>query len=55
MNSEALIILICVFLEIIFRLIPTRKNISFIDTLKSVMMQIHSLIDIMIPNVKKES
>lgn len=55
MNNEALIVLICIFLEIAFRLIPTKKNISFIDTLKQVMMQIHSLIDIMIPNVKKES
>lgn len=49
------ILIVAVVLEVLFRLLPTKFNISIIDQVKNVALQLHSLIDIIIPNNRLEN
>jgi len=44
------ILIAAVVLEILFRLIPTKFNLSIIDQVKNVAIQLHTLVDVIIPN-----
>lgn len=52
--ETAIIFSLALILEFLVRVIPTKVNLSIIDKIKSVALQLHSLIDIMIPNNVKE-
>ena len=53
MNSLLLVILAFCF-ELAVRLIPTKINYSAIDKFKEVALQLHNIVDIIIPNVIKD-
>jgi len=53
MVTTYIIIALAVLLELSVRIIPTKVNFSIIDKVKEVALQLHGLIDILIPNVKK--
>jgi hypothetical protein len=40
--------------EVSLRLLPTKVNFSMIDNFKEIALKVHALIDVIIPNVKKE-
>jgi hypothetical protein len=40
--------------EIALRLYPTTFNFSFLDRLKNTMLALHNLVDIVLPNNKKD-
>ena len=40
--------------EISLRLLPTKLNFSMIDNFKDIALKVHSLIDTIIPNVRKD-
>lgn len=49
------VIVICaIVLELLLRLLPTKLNLSILDKIKNVALQLHSLIDIIIPNNRLE-
>lgn len=48
------ILIAAVVLEILFRLIPTKFNLSIIDQVKNVAIQLHNLLDIVLPNNRLE-
>lgn len=48
------VIITAIVLELCIRFVPTKFNISIIDNIKLVMLQIHTLIDIILPNNKIE-
>jgi hypothetical protein len=53
--ETAIIFCLAILLEICVRLIPSKVNLSVLDKLKSVALQLHSFVDIIIPNNVKES
>lgn len=49
------LILICLgVLEITLRFIPTFKNLSLIEGIKQLMLFFHAVIDLIIPNKRKD-
>jgi hypothetical protein len=54
MTTEQTIVIVAVLFEIAVRLLPTKLNFSLIDAVKNTALKIHSLIDIMVPNAKKD-
>ena len=53
--TNYIILLVAIILEIALRLFPTKFNLSIIDNVKSVMLQLHSLIEIVLPNKRIEN
>jgi hypothetical protein len=53
MNYIVLFVIALLF-ELAVRLIPTKVNFSAIDKFKEVALQLHSIVDIIIPNVIKD-
>ena len=54
MESYIVLILAIVF-ELFVRLIPTKVNYSILDKIKEFALKLHSLIDIIFPNVEKKN
>ena len=48
------ILIAAIVLEVLIRFIPTKFNLSILDNVKLVMLQLHTLIDIVLPNNKIE-
>jgi len=49
------VFIIAIVFEVLIRLIPTKFNLSILDNVKSIALQIHSLVDIVLPNKKLEN
>jgi hypothetical protein len=45
-----IVLIVAILLEVAFRIIPTKVNISVIDKIKDLALMIHQVIDIAIPN-----
>lgn len=54
MTTEQIIVIVAVLFEIAMRLLPTKVNFSILDAVKNTALKIHALIDIMVPNAKKD-
>lgn len=54
MTESSIIIIVAVLFELAVRLVPTKVNFSILDAVKNTALKIHSLIDIIIPNAKKD-
>ncbi|MEY2670893.1 MAG: hypothetical protein RLZZ577_1209 [Bacteroidota bacterium] len=52
--GTALYVLLAILLEVLLRIVPTKFDISIISNVKNIALAIHNLIDILLPNVKKE-
>ncbi len=52
--NEVWIFIFAFIYDVIVRLIPTSKNLSISDKVKNIMTMCHNLLDIMIPNNKKD-
>ena len=54
MTTENLILILAILFEIAVRMLPTKINFSILDAVKNTALKIHSLIDIIVPNAKKD-
>lgn len=54
MSTEQIIVIAAILFEIAVRMLPTKLNFSMLDAIKSTALKIHSIIDIIIPNAKKD-
>jgi hypothetical protein len=54
MSEQHYILFFALLFEIAVRLLPTKVNFSLLDAVKSVTLKIHELIDLMVPNAKKD-
>lgn len=54
METGNIIIIVAVLFEIAVRLFPTKLNFSLIDAVKNTALKIHTLIDVIIPNAKRD-
>lgn len=54
MDINYIIIFLAIVLEIGIRLYPSKYNFSILDNIKILALKVHELIDLMIPNAKKE-
>ena len=54
MTQEIIIILLAVLFELAARLIPSKINLSVLDAVKNMALKLHQLIDLIIPNAKKD-
>jgi hypothetical protein len=53
-NLDIVFITILIICEILLRSIPTYKNYSIIDFVRNTMLKVHEIIELIVPNIKKD-
>jgi len=54
-NLDVVFVFLIIAFEIVLRSLPTYKNFSIIDFIRYTMLKVHEIIDLIIPNIKKDA